>query len=199
VADDRAKKREAERRRYWADPERFRAKRRRNRNPKRESEAARRWQTEHPGYAAEWVRRDRLVNPEKYAERERLRGPRNSEQDRAYQRTYREAHKAEIAAKTAAWRLAHPERNLELKEQASRRRRARLTGVPHEEFTRDEIFERDGWVCGICGEPVDPTLPWPHPRFKSLDHIIPIAKGGANTRANVQCAHTLCNARKSAR
>lgn len=31
----------------------------------------------------------------------------------------------------------------------------------------------------------------------TLDHIIPLAAGGAHTYANVQLAHFLCNSRKS--
>jgi 5-methylcytosine-specific restriction endonuclease McrA len=33
-------------------------------------------------------------------------------------------------------------------------------------------------VCGICGRPVDKTLKWPHPFSPTVDHIIPIDRGG---------------------
>ena len=33
-------------------------------------------------------------------------------------------------------------------------------------------------VCGICGKPVDFSLRYPDPMSKTVDHIIPINRGG---------------------
>jgi hypothetical protein len=77
------------------------------------------------------------------------------------------------------------------------RRKMRKAGRVCEDFTRTEIFERDGWVCRICGEPVDRNAKWPQPRFATIDHILAIANGGTHTRDNVQCAHLICNVRKN--
>ena len=59
-------------------------------------------------------------------------------------------------------------------------------------------------ACGLCGKPVDKTLPRKgldgrdDPRSKSVDHIIPVARGGAEyDRANCQLAHLGCNFRKN--
>lgn len=79
------------------------------------------------------------------------------------------------------------------------RRRARLASVEFEAFTRAEIYERDGWRCGICGEVVEAARKLPDPMSPSLDHIIPVAKGGGHTRDNVQLAHWICNTRKGVR
>ena len=62
-----------------------------------------------------------------------------------------------------------------------------------------EIFERDGFVCGICNEPVDMEVRYPDAMSASLDHIIPLSRGGGHVRANVRLAHLGCNARKCAR
>jgi hypothetical protein len=78
-------------------------------------------------------------------------------------------------------------------------RRAALAGRPRESFTHLEIFERDGWVCRLCGDPVNKELAHPDPMSASLDHILPVANGGAHTRENVQLAHWLCNVSKSNR
>ena len=78
------------------------------------------------------------------------------------------------------------------------RRRARLRGAKVELFKHGDIFERDGWVCGICGEPIDPMLKHPHPMSVSLDHIIALCNGGSHTAENVQAAHMICNAFKGA-
>jgi 5-methylcytosine-specific restriction endonuclease McrA len=66
-----------------------------------------------------------------------------------------------------------------------------------ESFDYFEVFERDGWVCGICEGDVDPDCAWPDPMSPSLDHVAPVAHGGAHSRENAQLAHLLCNIRKS--
>ena len=53
-------------------------------------------------------------------------------------------------------------------------------------------------VCGICGQPVDFNLKPPHPLSPTVDHIIPIAKGGhPSDISNLQLAHWICNREKS--
>lgn len=54
-------------------------------------------------------------------------------------------------------------------------------------------------ACGICGEPIDYTLPHTEPRSFVADHIVPLSRGGADTVANKQAAHRDCNSRKRAR
>ena len=53
-------------------------------------------------------------------------------------------------------------------------------------------------VCAICGKPVDFNLKYPHPLSPTIDHIIPIAKGGHPSDIdNLQLAHRCCNRAKS--
>lgn len=53
-------------------------------------------------------------------------------------------------------------------------------------------------VCGICGKPVDFSLKWPHPLSKTIDHIIPVDRGGhPSDLSNLQLAHFTCNRQKS--
>ena len=51
-------------------------------------------------------------------------------------------------------------------------------------------------VCGICGLPVpecnDPASDW----GPTVDHIVPISKGGKHRKSNCQLAHRLCNSLK---
>lgn len=79
------------------------------------------------------------------------------------------------------------------------RSRAKRYGVPYEPIDVRDVFERDGWICGICSEPVDREAKAPHPNSASLDHVIPMARGGGHLYENVQCAHFLCNSLKGAR
>lgn len=53
-------------------------------------------------------------------------------------------------------------------------------------------------VCGICGRPVDKKLPFPNPWSPTVDHIIPVQKGGDPVNLeNLQLAHLACNRAKA--
>ena len=53
-------------------------------------------------------------------------------------------------------------------------------------------------VCGICGRPVDFDKKFPDPWSATINHIIPVIKGGDPTSLeNLQLAHSYCNRQKS--
>ena len=52
--------------------------------------------------------------------------------------------------------------------------------------------QRDGYVCAQC----DRTTP--HEQDMEVDHIVPLARGGANERANLQALCRACNRAKAA-
>jgi 5-methylcytosine-specific restriction endonuclease McrA len=127
--------------------------------------------------------------------------------DAAHSAARRAAHPERLRAYFAAWRAAHPElvrahdaayhsAHLEQDRAKKYRRRARLAGVASESFTLADVVQRDGWRCQLCGQPVDPERRWPDPKLKSLDHVIPLSRGGPHTLANAQLAHHGCNSRK---
>lgn len=80
------------------------------------------------------------------------------------------------------------------------RRRALLvaasTGEP---VLLAEIAERDGWKCSLCRRPVDPKTRWPNSASPSLDHRVPLSRGGAHDPSNVFLAHLGCNSAKGDR
>lgn len=78
------------------------------------------------------------------------------------------------------------------------RRRAQHYGVPYEVVSKKRVYERDGWRCGICKRKVNPDLTWPHDMSASLDHIVPMSRGGGHLYVNVQLAHLKCNVDKGA-
>lgn len=102
---------------------------------------------------------------------------------------------AEIAAQ---WRARHPEQAADSAKRGSARRRA-AAAASIEKVSRKAVFERDGWTCQICHDPVDRDAAWPDPKSPSLDHIHPLSKGGDHTYANTQLACLRCNIRKSDR
>lgn len=71
-------------------------------------------------------------------------------------------------------------------------------------FPLEEVYERDGGVCHICGGLCD----WNDYTVKdgvkvygdyypSRDHVVPKSKGGANSWDNIKLAHRICNSKKA--
>ena len=55
-----------------------------------------------------------------------------------------------------------------------------------------------GNPCGICGKPIDYSLPPGHPMSFEVDEIVPVSLGGDPLdKGNVQASHRICNERKS--
>ncbi len=83
---------------------------------------------------------------------------------------------------------------------ASIRKRCRKYGVYYDPSVKPKmIFERDHYRCMICGlfcNTDDDTWGSFGPYAPTVDHIIPLAKGGTHTFENCQCAHAMCNSYK---
>lgn len=66
-------------------------------------------------------------------------------------------------------------------------------------ITLKQLIKRDKGICQLCGLPVDDKdIENGHAKglYPSLDHIIPLSKGGTHTWNNVQLAHMACNSGK---
>ena len=112
-----------------------------------------------------------------------------------HQKAYRQAN----LEKRKIQRRLHDQANPEKVRVYSRKRRALKLGNGHEPYTDSYIFERDGWICQLCGKRIDRKLKNPHPFSASIDHIIPLIKGGADAPLNLQSAHIRCNISKNDR
>lgn len=66
---------------------------------------------------------------------------------------------------------------------------------------RQAIYDRDGWTCQLCLEPVDRTAHWNDLRAATLDHIEPqsVALIPNHSPDNLRLAHRICNARRGNR
>lgn len=78
-------------------------------------------------------------------------------------------------------------------------RRARMKNAFVEDVVPARVFRRDKWICGICKKPVSQLNDRSLVDIASLDHIIPLSKGGEHSYANTQLAHLSCNLSKGAR
>lgn len=136
----------------------------------------------------------------------------NAERMREWQRQYRAEH--------GQWYTRH--RHGEAQREYSRRRREELghwrklypaaaaasdarrrmrveQASPGEPVVPAEVHARDGWTCRLCGRPIDPEVAWPDPMSASVDHVVPLSRGGAHSMGNVQSAHLGCNSSKGDR
>lgn len=111
-----------------------------------------------------------------------------AEQQREYGRRYYREH--------PHWRVLQPARGALV--DARRRMRMQLAGTG-EVFAPLDVHGRDGWTCRLCMQPIDPEIAWPNPMSPSVDHVIPLSRGGAHAMHNVQSAHLGCNSSKGDR
>lgn len=105
------------------------------------------------------------------------------------QQRYRELNQERVAEWFRTWAQDHPE-NMRLKGQvATARRRARKHAV-------ESTFTREQWAamkaaynncCAYCGKPCERL---------TMDHVIPLARGGPHVAANIVPACRPCNSRK---
>lgn len=66
-----------------------------------------------------------------------------------------------------------------------------------EDVDRDKVMARDRWVCHLCMKKIPKSAKWPSGQFGTLDHVIPLNKGGLHSYANVKAAHLSCNCSKN--
>jgi 5-methylcytosine-specific restriction endonuclease McrA len=71
-----------------------------------------------------------------------------------------------------------------------------MAGAEVDAVSRWRIHERDGWTCHICGDPVDRDAVVPDLAAPVLDHVVPLARGGSHSEANLKTAHFYCNSVK---
>lgn len=63
-------------------------------------------------------------------------------------------------------------------------------------ITIQELVDRDGTDCSLCGKHIELNLVYPDPLSRSIDHIIPRSRGGSDEGSNLALAHLVCNYRK---
>lgn len=161
-------------------------------NPEASVEKQREFRRDNPGKAREYRKAFQGRHPEKKRESDRRYREANAEYLVArYARYYRDNQEA-AKARAKRWREENPVAYRELKQ----RRRARVRGSVAEPVDLDPLWTG---ACAICGGLIDADLRWPAPGSKSVDHIIPLCKGGAHVQENLQWTHLECNLKKGSR
>jgi 5-methylcytosine-specific restriction endonuclease McrA len=118
----------------------------------------------------------------------------NPERAKASRVAWYEANRDRAASYSRQWQEAHPEQRHEAARRYKQRRRSLLYLIEYEYVDVLMLAARDGWLCQLCGLPVDPQAKgaW----GKSHAHIVAVTRGGPNTYANAQLAHMRCNQAK---
>ena len=86
---------------------------------------------------------------------------------------------------------------------ATDKRLRRMKSGEMDDITLDDLIVRDSNICWICGKPCDQTdFDYNGNTFiigrmyPTVDHVVPLAKGGTHTWDNVRLAHMICNSLK---
>lgn len=110
-----------------------------------------------------------------------------------------------LGSKRRLCRTCANENQIELERRMKRRRRsvenARRRGRmksngPFHNVDPDSVFGREGWQCYLCGCDVYKWNGRLLMNTATLDHVIPLAKGGSHTLDNLRCACAECNSLK---
>lgn len=96
-----------------------------------------------------------------------------------------------------AAQLADRVRYRQARKRQAETRKSRLKGG--ESIDPLMVFREEQWTCWLCHNPIAKDEAAPHPLSPTVDHVIPLAKGGPHTRDNLRCAHFICNARRGDR
>lgn len=85
-------------------------------------------------------------------------------------------------------------------EYANKSNRIPKEQIIDKDITLEALYRRDSGVCYLCGEKCDwDDKQYGHvgPKYPTIDHLIPISRGGLHSWDNVRLAHFECNCNKS--
>ena len=179
------------------------AARRAGRNVDREHAYGRRWRDANPGYSAKTAKAWREANPERRKANHDRWASENAERLAEAKRAWYEANREWVLswatrnpegakAKKDRYNERHPDRRRE----QERRRQAVKRGARVSVADLDQLWTG---TCALCESELSRDLTWPHPMSRSIDHIVPLARGGEHAQHNLQWTHLRCNISKGAK
>lgn len=80
--------------------------------------------------------------------------------------------------------------------QSNRSRENHMAAAYEENVVKEKVFQRDNYTCYLCGQACDKLDGWPSPRYPTLDHYVPISRGGKHNYQNCLTACWSCNKAK---
>jgi 5-methylcytosine-specific restriction endonuclease McrA len=133
------------------------------------------------------LRADRAANPEKWRNYGRTAYHRNPEYHRERQRRYRLSDLNKAKARQLASRRRHPEAHC--RREHIRRARKMMNGGAYSLRDVQRLLRRYGGKCAYCGKS----------KAMTMDHVIPISRGGTSFIGNLLPACKPCNSSKGDR
>lgn len=79
------------------------------------------------------------------------------------------------------------------KRKSLRTKKAKENGKYDNTITLEKVFKRDKGICYICGKKLTLDTFYNNPLAPTIEHVIPIIKGGTHTWNNVKLACRRCN------
>lgn len=152
--------------------------------------AVRRWQVRNRETYLRKMREGYWRNREARLEYSRAWNRRNRERIAETNRRWREANPERRAELARRWVKANPERVREIWFNKYHRRRAQMRETMAGRVSRKKILAKYGMACHICGGAILKRSDL------HMDHVIPLARGGAHVEENIRPAHADCNVRK---
>jgi 5-methylcytosine-specific restriction endonuclease McrA len=137
----------------------------------------------------------RAANAQQLREREKVRwqtrkgDPHKKATDRQWRENNPETFKSSILAAKAK----RPEHYALINRGNAARRRSRKRLAPVEPVSLTAILARDQNACHLCGEEIS------NKAEVTLDHLIPVVRGGAWAEWNLMLAHGSCNKKRGTR
>lgn len=186
---DPEKRRESDKARYWRDREKIIVQQAewRRKNKERTAALNKAYRAKHRDRLIAADRAYALAHKEERKKKNKAYREANKEELRLYLKEYREKNKEELKAKA----IDRMRKNPDIRRAIYHRRRAAEISA-HGRMTASDLKKIQtilGKICLRCGASDDITI----------DHIIPLAAGGANGPTNLQPLCRKCNASKGAR
>jgi len=130
-----------------------------------------------------------LNNSDKVAARKKAYREKTKEWLKNYLRQYHIDNRDSIRVVIRAYRKRH---RYKVTEWARKRRAAIHHAAVIEQVSQSTIYKRDKGICQLCYKPVTK-------QDASLDHVIPLSKGGNHSYQNIVLTHKRCNSGKGNR
>lgn len=97
--------------------------------------------------------------------------------------------------------VSHPECQIIMRQERNRRKNDKRRRFPYRKQKANfhTVAERDNWTCWICELRIDPEVPSTNRMGGTVDHVVPISKGGTDDWDNLKPAHWICNVKRGNR
>lgn len=139
---------------------------------------------------AEVRKAQRAKNPKPSRAANRKSYQKHKEKRLAEKKAYYQANKKRIIASAKKWNKEHPAKRSKIMVFQNAKRRSRIKGAEGNGFSKADwnaIVAITGDICVYCNKA----------KATSIDHFVPLSRGGANDKSNILPACKRCNSAKN--